>query len=174
MFLISSPRRLVVLSRDCKISSGCVPIPAILLKVAVLPPKSEMIPRAPHKPDSPCLAPFSPHRFVGFWDFLLAGGLSFSWLSSSDNNFKRGKAAGPRGVDQPKTNYGRVTCTVIYGCRLPSPLAPLSPYRRSLLFHAPRPLSRMRRAEPMNRREPAAIAIIVRSSVHFVECARRE
>lgn len=62
--------------------------------------------------------------------FLLVSGLSFPLLSSNDNNFKRGKAGGPRGVDRPKTNYGRMTCTVIYGAGFSLSY----PYRPTVLF----------------------------------------
>lgn len=65
-----------------------------------------------------------------FWNFPLTSSLSFSLLSSNDNNFKRGKAGGSLGVDRPKTNYGRMTCTIIYGCWL----SLWYPYRPTVLF----------------------------------------
>lgn len=77
----------------------------------------------------PILTPFlSSIRW--FWNFPLTNILSFSLLSSNDNNFKRGKAGGPLGVDRPKTNYGRMTCTIIYGCWL----SLWYPYRPTVLF----------------------------------------
>lgn len=77
----------------------------------------------------PALSLSFSRQFVGFGIFCLQA-VSFPLLSSSDNNFKRGKAGGSRGVDRPKTNYSRVTCTVIYGCLLPL----WYPYRSTVLF----------------------------------------
>jgi len=95
-----------------------------LLKVGYFPETPKSMVSQPPREARFAEASFPPSiRVLGF--STRGRSLSFPQLSSSDNNFKRGKAAGPRGVDQPKTNYGRVTCTVIYGCRLP----PQLPYR---------------------------------------------
>lgn len=88
----------------------------------------------PYKPMPATLLLSSIRRFFGI--FCLRAVSPFRCSHRAIIILKGGRQGGPRGVDRSKTNYGRVTCTVIYDCRLFPSGTPIAPQCSSSIYTA--------------------------------------